>query len=115
MLTLDAWRREVGLVFEAEKPAALTLPTSGRPLARRPQHNMKYGTVAGVNKPISRLVMGTMIFKADALPLACSLLDHFYAVVRHGPCLPLRRNGGPVDSVARHPPGARHPRQRGAR
>jgi aryl-alcohol dehydrogenase-like predicted oxidoreductase len=86
MLALDAWRKEIGVVFAAEKPgpeagarwAPLTLPTSGRPLARRPQHNMKYGEVAGVNKPISRLVMGTMIFKPDALPLACSLLDHFY-------------------------------------
>jgi predicted dehydrogenase/aryl-alcohol dehydrogenase-like predicted oxidoreductase len=85
MLTLDAWRKEIGLVFEVEKPAALTLPTSGRPLARRPHHNMKYGEVAGVNKPISRLVMGTMIFKPDALPLACAMLDHFYEV--GGNCL----------------------------
>lgn len=80
MLTLDAWRKDIGLVFDVEQPAALKLPTSGRPLARRPDHAMQYGHVAGIDKPISRLVMGTMIFKPDALPLACSLLDYFYEI-----------------------------------
>jgi predicted dehydrogenase/aryl-alcohol dehydrogenase-like predicted oxidoreductase len=78
MQTLDAWRKEVGLVFDVERPADLALPTSGRPLARRSQHAMRYGTVDGVNKPIARLVMGTAIFKPDTLPLACALLDSYY-------------------------------------
>jgi aryl-alcohol dehydrogenase-like predicted oxidoreductase len=47
-------------------------------LARRANHAMRYGTVPGVNKPISRLVMGTAIFKPDTLALACALLDSFY-------------------------------------
>ncbi|MBX2999712.1 MAG: aldo/keto reductase [Caldilineaceae bacterium] len=85
MLTLDAWRREIGLVFASEKYEALKLPTSGRPLARRPQYTMQYGHVDGVEKPISRLVMGTMIFKADRMPLTCSLLDYFYEI--GGNCL----------------------------
>jgi aryl-alcohol dehydrogenase-like predicted oxidoreductase/predicted dehydrogenase len=85
MLTLDAWRRELGLVLGNEKAAALTLPTAGRPLQRKPDHTMQYGHVPGVEKPISRLVMGTMIFKADRLPLACSLLDYFYEM--GGNCL----------------------------
>jgi predicted dehydrogenase/aryl-alcohol dehydrogenase-like predicted oxidoreductase len=80
MMTLDAWRKEIGLVFDGEKAQALSLPTSGFPLARRAHHNMRYGVVTGVDKPISRLVMGTMIFKAGELPLTCSLLDHFYEV-----------------------------------
>lgn len=80
MRALDAWRRQVGLVFEAETSAALRAPTSGRPLARRPDHNMRYGRVEGVDKPISRLVMGTMIFKPGELRLAASVLDHFFAV-----------------------------------
>jgi aryl-alcohol dehydrogenase-like predicted oxidoreductase len=80
MLTLDAWRKEVGLVFDGEKPAALTLPTSGRPLALRAGHTMQYGRVDGIDKPVSRLVMGTMIFKQDALPLTCAMLDHFFEI-----------------------------------
>jgi predicted dehydrogenase/aryl-alcohol dehydrogenase-like predicted oxidoreductase len=78
MLTLDAWRREIGLVFGNEKYDALSLPFSRRPLARAPKHNMQYGRVPGIDKPVSRLVMGTMIFKDDRLPLTCSLLDYFY-------------------------------------
>ncbi|MFO7695579.1 MAG: aldo/keto reductase [Anaerolineae bacterium] len=77
MLTIDAWRQEVGLVFDGELPAALALPTSGRPLARRADHPMRYGQVAGIDKPVSRLVMGTMIFKPGTVPLARALLDHF--------------------------------------
>lgn len=80
MRTLDAWRKQIGLVFDAEKPEALTVPTSGRALARRLDHNMQYGQVEGVGKPISRLVMGTMIFKPGELPMACSLLDNFVEV-----------------------------------
>lgn len=78
MLTLDAWREEIGLVFDSELPAALTLPISGHPLARRPDHPMRYGHVAGVDKPVSRLVMGTMIFKPGTVPLARALLDRFF-------------------------------------
>jgi predicted dehydrogenase/aryl-alcohol dehydrogenase-like predicted oxidoreductase len=77
MLTLDAWRQEIGLVFDSERPEALTLPTSGRPLARRPDHRMPYGQVAGIDKPVSRLVMGSMIFKPGTVPLARALLDRF--------------------------------------
>ncbi|MBI3958681.1 MAG: aldo/keto reductase [Chloroflexi bacterium] len=80
MRTLDAWRRQIGLVFDVEQPGALAAPTVGRPLARRADHPMLYGRVEGVDKPISRLVMGTMIFKAGQLPLACSLLDYFFAI-----------------------------------
>jgi aryl-alcohol dehydrogenase-like predicted oxidoreductase/predicted dehydrogenase len=78
MMTLDAWRKEVGLTFDAEKPDALALPTAGRPLTRRRDHAMSYAGIAGVDKPISRLVMGTAIFKAGTLPLASALLDSFY-------------------------------------
>jgi predicted dehydrogenase/aryl-alcohol dehydrogenase-like predicted oxidoreductase len=85
MLTLDSWRQELGLLFANEQEAALTRPTSGRKLARRPPYNMRYGHVVGVEKPISCLVMGTMIFKPDRLPLTCALLDYFYEI--GGNCL----------------------------
>jgi predicted dehydrogenase/aryl-alcohol dehydrogenase-like predicted oxidoreductase len=85
MKALDVWRKEIGLIFDCEKEAALTVPTSGRSPARASDHNMRYGSVEGVDKPISSLVMGTMIFKPGELPLACSLLDYFYE--RGGNCL----------------------------
>ncbi len=78
MATLDRWRKDIGLVFDNEKLPALALPVAGRPLTRRPNHNMRYGRVAGVNKPISRIVMGSMVCKTDELPLSFALLDHFY-------------------------------------
>src|SRR5690606_23899272 len=78
MRALDAWRQQVGVVFEAETSAGLRLPTVGRPLTRRPDAPMTYGHVPGVDKPVSRLVMGTMIFKPGELRLAASLLDHYF-------------------------------------
>jgi predicted dehydrogenase/aryl-alcohol dehydrogenase-like predicted oxidoreductase len=76
MRVLDAWRAQIGLAFDAEKPQALRLPTSGRPLARL--SSMPSGLVDGIDKPVSRLVMGTMIFKPGRLPLACAMLDAYY-------------------------------------
>jgi predicted dehydrogenase/aryl-alcohol dehydrogenase-like predicted oxidoreductase len=80
MATLDRWRKDIGLVFEPEKPAALKVPISGRPLTRRPDHPMRYGRIEGVAKPISRVVMGTMVYRQDDLPFACAMLDHFYSI-----------------------------------
>lgn len=77
MLTLDAWRNEIGLVFDSEKPEALTMPVSGRPLARRADHPMAYGEIPGVDKPVAKLVMGTMVFQPGELRLARALLDHY--------------------------------------
>ncbi len=54
---LDLWRREAGVRFDLEKPERCTVPVHGRPLAVRRQAIPK-GEVAGVGKPVSRLVMG---------------------------------------------------------
>jgi predicted dehydrogenase/aryl-alcohol dehydrogenase-like predicted oxidoreductase len=57
MRTLDRWRESVGLVYEQERPQ--NVPTiHRRPLRRAEPTTMKYGQIAGVNKPVSRLVMG---------------------------------------------------------
>ncbi|MDI7276278.1 MAG: aldo/keto reductase [Anaerolineae bacterium] len=85
METLDRWRKEIGLVFDNERPQALIVPFSGRPLARRPDHAMRYGRVDGIDLPVSRLVMGTMVLAERNLPFACALLDHF--VELGGNCL----------------------------
>ncbi|MHB0856723.1 MAG: aldo/keto reductase [Anaerolineae bacterium] len=85
MRTLDRWRRDFGLVFGNEKPEALTHTFAGRPLARRENHPMQYGRVQGLDKPVSRVVMGSMIYRDDDLPFASAMLDHFYTL--GGNCL----------------------------
>ena len=62
-LALDRWREAVGLVYPMERPGApeLARPVHGRPLARReqpPAGAMRYGRVAGLDKAVSRLVLG---------------------------------------------------------
>ncbi len=58
LATLDQWRAAIGLVYEAEKPAAYTHTIKRRPLVRRPDAPMPYAEVPGVRLPVARLVMG---------------------------------------------------------
>lgn len=38
---------------------------------------MAYGRIPGLDLPLSRLILGTMVFTGDDLPFAYDLLDHF--------------------------------------
>lgn len=59
MRVLDAWREQAGLVYESEtSEGAPSVTVAGEPLAVRSGHPMKYGKIDGLEKPISRLVMG---------------------------------------------------------
>src|SRR5260370_1250350 len=80
MKALDQWRRSVGLVFDEERVEALGLPISRQPLKPRTDHRMHYGRVPGIEQPISRLVMGTMIFSPDDMPFACAMFDYFVEI-----------------------------------
>lgn len=82
MKTLDQWRAAIGLVYDSEQPTAQTLPVSGRPLAVRKDHKMKYGRVPGVDKPVSRLVMG--VDNQLAMPYAAVMFDDYFE--RGGNC-----------------------------
>ena len=55
--TLDRWRTEAGVAYGFEQAERQTAPVHGRPLAVR-RRAMRYDRVAGVEKPVSRLVMG---------------------------------------------------------
>lgn len=55
---MDRWRAAIDLAYPFEADEALILPVSGRTLARRSDATMPYGTIVGVDKQISRLVMG---------------------------------------------------------
>jgi predicted dehydrogenase/aryl-alcohol dehydrogenase-like predicted oxidoreductase len=100
--TLDAWRNEIGLVYDFETLAHYPTHTvSGRPLqhpanphtkpgpsgpgsgdARSPGPkgpgfaSMKYASIPFLDKPVSRLVMG--VDNQDTLPHAAVMFDDFF-------------------------------------
>jgi aryl-alcohol dehydrogenase-like predicted oxidoreductase len=39
---------------------------------------MIYGNMAGLDKPVSRVVLGSMVFDSNRLPFSFSLLDYFF-------------------------------------
>ncbi|MGE0622188.1 MAG: aldo/keto reductase [Pseudomonadales bacterium] len=53
---LDDWRRAIGLTYESERPATHRGPLPGRTV--RPPEPARAGTIAGLDRPLSRLVMG---------------------------------------------------------
>ncbi|MFC1464151.1 MAG: aldo/keto reductase [Candidatus Brachytrichaceae bacterium NZ_4S206] len=78
MRALDQWRQAIGLTYEQEKPDAPEMKTtvSRRPLARRSDHRMPYGRIAGVDKPISRLVLG--VDNQENIAYASVMFDAFF-------------------------------------
>jgi predicted dehydrogenase/aryl-alcohol dehydrogenase-like predicted oxidoreductase len=99
MKTLDMWRESIGLVYDAEKPENVTYTTSRRPLTVKP-NNMKYGEIAGVDKKISRLVMG--VDHPKTVPYAAVLFDDF--IERGGNCFDTAYiyGGGIAEKVLGH-------------
>jgi predicted dehydrogenase/aryl-alcohol dehydrogenase-like predicted oxidoreductase len=76
MRTLDQWRSQIGLVYEREKLAHLR-PAARRPLSVRTDHPMKYGTIRGVNKPVSRIAVGSD-FSSTQWREALAIFDDFF-------------------------------------
>ncbi len=73
--TMDRWRESIGLVYEMEKPGKIGTIT-GRPLAVAPKHNMRYGQVPFLDKPVSRLIMGCD--NQPNLPHAAVMFDDWF-------------------------------------
>ncbi len=82
MATLDAWRKEVGLTYETERPENVTRTVHGGPLVFSQASNMPYADIPGVGKPVSRLVMGCD--NQQTMPHAAIMFDDF--VERGGNC-----------------------------
>jgi predicted dehydrogenase/aryl-alcohol dehydrogenase-like predicted oxidoreductase len=61
MQTQDAWRSQIGLLYESEKSVNMKKPLSGRALRKREDACIPQAAVAGLEKPVARLVMGTTI------------------------------------------------------
>jgi len=57
LAVLDRWRDAVGVVYEAETEQG-SRPIRGLPLRKRSDAPMVYGTIEGLAKPVSRLIMG---------------------------------------------------------
>lgn len=78
MRTLDRWRAAIGLTYAQEQADApeMKVTVARRPLARRRDHRMRYGQIAGLTKPISRLVMG--VDNQDNIASTSVMLDAFF-------------------------------------
>ena len=81
---LDQWRAEIGLVYPFEADDANIPTVSGEPLtvtAPRPGSAtppMRYGSIPGLDKQLSRLVMGCD--NQPDLAHASAIFDHFYSL-----------------------------------
>lgn len=80
--TLDQWRAAIGLRYPFETEDADIPPVSiatlgGIPLTVADDNPMRYGEIAGVGKPISRLVMG--VDNQPDLAQASAVFDHFFS------------------------------------
>jgi aryl-alcohol dehydrogenase-like predicted oxidoreductase len=73
MKTLDRWRESFCFQYESEKLTAAWPTVTRRPLAVCVPNNMQYGRIPGVEKDVSRLVMG--VDNQTALPHASVLFD----------------------------------------
>ncbi|MBA2363272.1 MAG: aldo/keto reductase [Chloroflexia bacterium] len=76
MQMLDQWRAAIGLVYPMEQPERQKSPVHGRTLSVRPDYNMKYGQIEGIEKPLSRLVMG--VDNQRTMPMLAVMLDDFF-------------------------------------
>lgn len=73
--TLDAWRKEIGLVYQVEKRENMIQPLWGDSLEVRPDAKKNFGAFPGLEKPMSRLVMGGM--SANSVAGQMVLDDYF--------------------------------------
>ena len=74
---VEAWLKAVGVDYPSWAPQAYAMPVDKRPLAVREPNRMPYGDVPGLDKKISRMVMGTMI--PQSIGHASALYDDFFA------------------------------------
>ncbi|NIZ90204.1 aldo/keto reductase [Kineococcus rubinsiae] len=75
-VVLDRWRAALGLRFPFEADTADIPTVSGLPLTVDPANVMQYGTIEGLGKRVSRLVMGCD--NQPDLAHASAIFDHFF-------------------------------------
>jgi predicted dehydrogenase len=85
MDTLDKWRKEIGLEYSNDTLQGQVGPLTNELLRTLPDAAMKYGEIKGLDKKVSRVVMGTMLegsFNSSTTGMA--LYDDFFE--RGGNC-----------------------------
>jgi predicted dehydrogenase/aryl-alcohol dehydrogenase-like predicted oxidoreductase len=71
----DEWRKLIGQQYASERDDAAVPTATGRRLARRDDAPMTYGSVPGLDKQVSRLVMG--VDNQNTLSHAATIFDDF--------------------------------------
>jgi predicted dehydrogenase/aryl-alcohol dehydrogenase-like predicted oxidoreductase len=72
---LDQWRAAIGLEYPFERASANIPPANGRAPRRRADASMRYGRIPGLDKDVSRLVMG--VDNQRTLGHASAMFDDF--------------------------------------
>lgn len=78
--TIDRWRKEFGLVFPMDTEEGLKNTTyTRRPLEALKPSKMPHGKIDGLDKPVSRLVLGTMghVIGWQDISKAAAMFDRF--------------------------------------
>jgi predicted dehydrogenase/aryl-alcohol dehydrogenase-like predicted oxidoreductase len=74
---LDAWRAQIGVEYDIEKPVTFPKVTAAnRPISVNAKNNMKYGSIPKLPKKISRLVMG--VDNQNTMPHAAGIFDYWF-------------------------------------
>jgi predicted dehydrogenase/aryl-alcohol dehydrogenase-like predicted oxidoreductase len=73
---LDRWREAISLRYPFETDTAPIPTVSGLPLTVATRPSMRYGTIPGLAKPVSRLIMGCD--NQPDLAYASAVFDHFF-------------------------------------
>ena len=74
---LDQWRQACGLTYPFETVAGFAKTTiAGETLAVKQPPQMTYGAIAGVARPVSRLILG--VDNQNTLPHAAAMFDDFF-------------------------------------
>ncbi|GAB3804264.1 aldo/keto reductase [Humibacter antri] len=73
---LDRWRAAIGLQYPFEAATTNIPPAGGRAPRRRPDAAMRYGRIPGLDKDVSRLVMG--VDNQTTLGHASAMFDDFF-------------------------------------
>ncbi|HEX2948017.1 MAG TPA: aldo/keto reductase, partial [Armatimonadota bacterium] len=76
MKMLDQWRMAIGMIYDSEKREAQIETITKRPLAVHQDAPMIYGHIDGIDKPMSRLVMG--VDNQQFMPHAAVMFDDFF-------------------------------------
>jgi predicted dehydrogenase/aryl-alcohol dehydrogenase-like predicted oxidoreductase len=76
MQALDTWREALSIQLKAEKFEHQILPLHGRPLAKRPNIKVAYGKIPGLNKDVSKLIVGATAKRT--MPATSYLFDDFF-------------------------------------